>query len=86
MSRGSWADWNDWNGRAAENYANTGTDYARSYYKDGCALKFSVWQRGWAGGTSLLTLITIVLQVSGLTIYHKQAENNNIRSTVFYVF
>ena len=63
ISRGSRADWNDWNSKAAENYANSATAYERSYYKDGCAAKFTVWQRGWAGGTTLLTLLIAILQV-----------------------
>ena len=67
ISRGSWSDWNSGNSEAVENYGNHADTYQRSYYKDGCAEKFTLWQRGWAGGTTLLTLLIAILQVFHLS-------------------
>jgi len=45
------------------NLRGVGLSYGGSFFQDGCAEKFTVWQRAWAVGTALFTIIICVLQV-----------------------
>ena len=41
------------------------------YYEEGCAHKFLVWLKAWAGAVFVVTIIIVSLEVSGLQIGQK---------------